>query len=250
MMAPPSTIIITMAGNGERFRSEGYRVAKFRIEVKGRSLFHWAVESLRNFWLDDTRMVFACRREHDPVSFVERECQQLGIRRTRFLLLDAPTDGQATTALLAADQVENPERPVLIYNIDTHVTASKLRPVDVRGDGWIPCFPGEGAAWSFAAAGPDGLVSQVAEKVRISSLATVGLYWFKSCTTFQQLYTDHFSAAVSSGEKYIAPMYNTLIAQGGAVYVQSIPASAVYPLGTPAEVRAFEAVDYERMGLK
>ena len=82
MMAPPSTIIITMAGNGERFRAEGYRVAKFRIEVKGRSLFHWAVESLRNFWLHDTQVVFACRREHNPVSFVERECQQ--VSRLRF----------------------------------------------------------------------------------------------------------------------------------------------------------------------
>jgi hypothetical protein len=243
-MAPPSTIIVTMAGDGERFRREGYRVPKFRIEAKGRSLFHWAVVSLSNFWSDDDQMVFVCRREHDPATFLERECGRLGIRNYDVLLLDAATDGQATTALRGGAAVRDPARPVLIYNIDTHVTPGELRPEDVRGDGWIPCFPGEGTAWSFADAGPDGLVRRVAEKVRISSLATIGLYWFSSFARFEQLYENRFRTA-RSGEKYIAPMYNTLIAEGGAVYVQSIPAAAVRPLGTPAEVRAFEAATYE-----
>jgi hypothetical protein len=240
-MQLPCTIIITMAGNGERFRREGYSVPKFMIPANGRTLFHWALRSLSNFFSAGCQIVFVARTEHEPESFIARECEQLGLAASAVVLLGSQTDGQATTALLAGSSILRPAAPALIYNIDTYVEPDCLHPASVRGDGWIPCFPGEGDAWSFAEASPDGLVSRVAEKVRISPHATIGLYWFRSFTLFKDLYTSHFGKAQVSPEKYIAPMYNTLIAEGGSVFVHSVSACAVHPLGTPAEVRAFAA---------
>lgn len=250
-MQRPCTIIITMAGNGERFRKAGYSVPKFMIEVNGRTLFNWSVSSLNNFLAPDTEVVFVARTEHDAEPFILSECRRLSrISAPSIVLLDSLTDGQATTAMLAGPRISRPAAPVVIYNIDTYVEADQLRPNDVRGDGWIPCFPGESDAWSFAEAGQDGLVSRVAEKVRISPHATVGLYWFSSFHLFQDLYRDHFGTGLVSSEKYIAPMYNTLIAQGGTVFLQSVAGNAVHPLGTPADVRAFEASGRPEMELK
>jgi hypothetical protein len=117
-----------------------------------------------------------------------------------------------------------------------------MRAADARGDGWVPCFPGEGDAWSFAAAGPDGRVTELREKARISPHATVGLYWFRSYALYAELYERHFAAAgAERGERYVAPMYNTLIAEGGSVFLQPLARADVVPLGTPAEVERFSA---------
>ena len=42
-------IIITMAGLGSRFKKAGYKVPKYMVEVKGKNLFQWSMESLTDF---------------------------------------------------------------------------------------------------------------------------------------------------------------------------------------------------------
>ncbi len=237
-----TSVIITMAGEGERFRRRCYGTPKYRIEACGHTLFWWSLASLRRFYEGGAEVVFAVRADHAPDAFIAGECRQLGIGRYRVLHLKAPTDGQATTALLAGGMLDSVERPCLIYNIDTHVEPEWLSPSRVRGEGWIPCFPGEGNGWSFALAEANGRVRQVAEKRRISPHATVGLYWFSSFDLFRCCYERHFaSGGTEAGERYIAPMYNTLLAGGGLVYMEPIPAEAVHPLGTPEQVDEFIA---------
>jgi hypothetical protein len=236
-----SSVIIPMAGNGERFRRQGYLAPKFKIRVRGETLFHWALLSLRQFAERGAEFVFAARPEHDPGEFIERECALLGLDRYTVWPVERLTDGQATTALLAGESVIEPGAPCLIYNIDTFVEPDWLSPDDVLGDGWIPCFPGEGDGWSFALARPDGRVVEVQEKRRISPHASIGLYWFRSYEIYRSCYQQHFCnvAGTAIGERYIAPMYNTLIAGGGEVFLQPIPKRAVHPLGTPQEVEVF-----------
>jgi hypothetical protein len=240
MQAPLTNILITMAGNGERFRRAGYTQPKFKIEVRGHSLFYWSMLSLRDFFQPAVEVIFACRPDHRPDEFISREAAALGIRNPRIVHIPHPTDGQATTALLAGRRLSNPDSPVLIYNIDTYVEPGHLSPQQARGNGWIPCFPGSGDAWSFARCDERGLVSETAEKRRISPHSTVGLYWFRSFCLFEECYRLHFARNGSeAGERYIAPMYNTLISKHGEVYLTLIPAEAVHPLGTPEDVEAF-----------
>lgn len=235
-----TNIVITMAGNGERFRRAGYTQPKFKVEVRGRSLFSWALLSLRDFIQPTVEVVFAARPEHEPDAFIVRESAALGIRRLKIIHIPNLTDGQATTALLAGRRLSDPSAPMLVYNIDTYVEPGRLAPQDARGDGWIPCFPAEGDHWSFARLNGNGRVAETAEKRRISPHATVGLYWFRSFELYAETYQSHFArGGVEKGERYIAPMYNTLIARGGEVYLSVIPAEAVHPLGTPEEVEAF-----------
>ena len=44
------TVVITMAGLGSRFRKAGYNVPKYMIEVHGKTLFEWSMESLEGYY--------------------------------------------------------------------------------------------------------------------------------------------------------------------------------------------------------
>ncbi len=231
-----------MAGLGSRFRAAGYTVPKYRVEVHGRSLFAWSMESLRRFWDAGATATFVALADDSAGPFIASEATALGIRQHRLIELARLTDGQATSALLGLDQV-GPEIPVIVYNIDTFVEPSAVDPVDLRGDGWIPCFRGAGDAWSFVRADDTGRVLEVREKVRISPHATVGLYGFGSAGLYRATYEEFYAdpANVERGERYIAPMYNHMVAAGRELWMTSVPAETVHPLGTPTEVGAFAA---------
>ena len=238
-----TTAIITMAGFGRRFAEAGYAVPKYRIDAHGRSLFSWSMLSLERFIASGASFVFVARAADFAADFIREEAAHLGIAKFDVVELGAPTDGQATTALAAENAVNRAADPMLIYNIDTFVHPSQLRIDMIRGDGWIPCFPADGDAWSFAAADASGRVQEVREKHRISPHATVGLYWFSSFDLYADVYGRHYSdsANVEQGERYVAPLYNTLIADGRAVYISQLPQAAVVPLGVPADVERFRA---------
>jgi hypothetical protein len=236
------TLIITMAGAGLRFRDAGFSQPKYELNVHGRSLFLRSQSSLQR-WIDaDARWVFVTRAEYQARSFLSEQCATLGIRRFSVVELENPTDGQATTARAAADSVENTQKPVAIYNIDTYVEPAYLDPALVRGDGWIPCFPGSGAQWSFARVDAADRVLEVREKLRISDHATVGFYWFSSFDLFLRAYDAYYveGERAGGGERYVAPLYNQLIDWDCSCFIGRIPAAAVVGLGTPADVEAYD----------
>lgn len=236
-----STAIITMAGFGRRFADAGYTIPKYRIEVHGRTLFAWAMLSLKQFADAGWQFVFIVRDADKACSFIEAEARNVGITSRAVVELSAPTDGQATSALAAKAAVSKPDDPALIYNIDTFVHPNALPASAPHGDGWVPCFPGAGDSWSFAATDKTGRVLEIREKKRISPHATVGLYWFSSFTLFESAYRGYYTSAeaLEMGERYVAPLYNLMIADGLPVYIHNIPIAAVIPLGIPDDVDRF-----------
>jgi NDP-sugar pyrophosphorylase family protein len=237
-----TNVVITMAGAGQRFRDAGYTCPKYCISVHGKTLFSWAMMSLASFIKEGAVFTFICRSEDTAAGFIEAECRGLGIHRYAVLQLDTQTDGQATTALMAESVLENQALPFLIYNIDTFVHPNAIDAARVRGDGWIPCFPGKGDGWSFAKADPSGKVLELREKLRISPHATIGLYWFSSFHLYKSAYHDYYcdSSRMEKGEKYVAPLYNQLIGNSLDVFIHEVPYDMVIPLGTPQEVNDFQ----------
>jgi dTDP-glucose pyrophosphorylase len=237
-----SAVIITMAGESRRFREAGYAQPKYRLEVKSRSLFTWAMLSVSAFVDADWKVILVARSSDTELeTFVQKEFAELGWPSPRIVLLDEPTDGQATTALKAKSFVDADE-PIVIYNIDTHVTSGAMSPSEMNGDGWIPCFEAEGDSWSFVATDADGNVTEVREKVRISDHATVGLYGFSKFRYFEEAYlqTGDRVGVAEASERYIAPLYNHLLRHGLNVHNFCLPAGSVIQLGTPADVEAFQ----------
>jgi hypothetical protein len=154
--------------------------------------------------------------------------------------LDAMTDGQATTCMLALSHC-NPEESILVYNIDTYVEPYEMKYEDISGDGHIPCFHGEGDHWSFARLDEDGKVAEVREKVRISDNCTLGAYYFSSAKLYRQLYEEYYAddSHMEKNEKYIAPLYNYMIEKGLPVTISIVDQRKVHVLGTPEELQEF-----------
>ena len=101
----------------------------------------------------------------------------------------------------------------------------------------MPVFQAEGDHWSFGQ--PDPLnplkAIAIAEKKRISNLASIGLYGFKSMELFQALAEKQLkSAETVHGEHYIAPMLERVIKEGKHVSLPRI--NGVRLFGTPKEL--------------
>ncbi|WP_347303912.1 glycosyltransferase family 2 protein [Croceibacterium sp. TMG7-5b_MA50] len=243
-MTVPGSVAVTMAGLGSRFIKAGYTRPKYEIVVLGRPLFDWSMLAMESFRQAGWHFTFATRAEEDARPFLAERCGALDIAMGEVVELDGVTDGQATTALLLA-QRSDPDTPFAVFNIDTFVAPGAMAPgqVPAGSAGWVPCFPGPGDGWSFCRTNDDGRVLELREKVRISPHATVGLYWFASAAEYIALYDRFFAdgQGTEKGERYIAPMYNRLIEEGGLVTMGSLALEDVGMLGTPDQVAGFTA---------
>lgn len=235
-------VVITMGGLGSRFRKLGYKVPKYMIEVRGKTLFEWSMVSLEGYAADADQYIFIAMKDDavDVEHFINEQCAKLDIPEYHVILLDYLTDGQATTASLA-EKYWDPDHALLIYNIDTYVEPGEMNSAQLKGDGFIPCFQGEGEHWSFVRMDKSGKVAEIKEKKRISNYCTLGAYYFRTCRLYKELYDEYYgqSRRLVNGEKYVAPLYDYLLSKGGEIYISDIVPDKVHVLGTPEELQTF-----------
>lgn len=228
-----------MAGLSSRFTKAGFTLPKYMLYVRDKSLFRLAVESFREYF-DSARFVFVARDVFDTEGFIAGECRVMGIANFSTVILDRPTDGQAETVLKGTENAAVPsDEPILIFNIDTFRPNFRLPEIASRCDGYLECFEGEGDNWSYARTDDGKATSRVvetAEKRRISSFCSTGVYYFKTAGDFLTAYELNNDERYGSGrELYVAPLYNKLIAKGEDIRVNLIDRDEVIFCGTPDE---------------
>ncbi len=233
-------VIITMAGMGSRFRKIGINKPKHEIIARGKTLFEWSMLSLIDFF--DNDFIFIVRKGAYNREFILEKSRELDMRNAIIIETEGLTDGQATTALLA-DKVIKEDEGVVIYNIDTYVKeySLKISDIDKNKDGFIPVFKAEGDKWSFVKVNKENEVIDVVEKRRISDLGTLGLYYFKSWSTYKKIYYNNKEVIKKEfKEVYIAPMYKKLLEDNGNIGISIIDNKKIYALGTPEDVEKFD----------
>lgn len=233
------TVIVTMAGAGSRFRTQGYEVPKYMIRARGKTLFEWSMESLRSFF--GQHFIFASLAEHDA-GWIERQAAAMGIGRVSVAPRAALSLGQAQTAYDVIGKADAAE-DVWIYNIDTYIEHGLL-PSDMSGhQGCVHVFESRNPGMSFVRYDDSGRVVELAEKKVISHWATVGVYGFESAELYKELYEEAYHAGgvqEVGGERYVAPMYQLLLRAGRSVCAPKLELAAVHILGTPQEVLDFD----------
>ncbi len=244
------TIVIPMAGRGQRFVEAGYTLPKMLIEAHGKSLLQWSVDSLPLAMAE--RLVFIGLAEHeDAFALSTRIRQWYGAGpHLEFVFLPGVTGGQAQT-VLAAKKCIPVEKPLLIFNIDTAFHSPTLPQALAAkdNDGVLGAFSSREPRFSYAAIDDRGTVTRVTEKEPISHHALTGLYHYRRAGDFLATAEEAVSQNQRvKGEFYVAPLYNALIAQGKRLVVD--PAVAHYILGTPAELQAFLALPTDEVRRK
>jgi dTDP-glucose pyrophosphorylase len=230
-----------MAGRGSRFAQVGYSAPKPLIDVRGRPMYAWAMDSLPLALA--RRVIFICLEEHLAGRALEADIRRRYAAFDPVIIpLGKVTEGQACTVLEARKLIDNDE-PLVIYNADTFCKTrleQRLRTLPADVDGVLSVFQAPGDKWSFARVDATGRVVETAEKRRISEWATTGLYHFTRGRDFVR-HADAMIAANERerGEFYVAPVYNRLIAAGGNVRIDV--ADEVWVLGTPEDLADFEA---------
>ncbi len=244
--------VFPMAGESRRFRDAGYRTPKYQLEAFGSPLFDHAVGSFSAYFQSDAFLFVA--RGGEAAAFISQRCSALSIRRAQIVALDHSTAGQAETVLLGLQQAQvDPARDLVVFNIDTfrpgYQKPSWTEQENV--DGYVEVFRGVGTHWSFVACDPADphRAAQTAEKKAISDLCCTGLYYFRRAGDFHWAY-HHPAPACSEAERrerYVAPMYNALIARGSRIGVEIVSPGDVFFTGTPDEYRqTLASADAER----
>jgi hypothetical protein len=114
----------------------------------------------------------------------------------------------------------------------------------MKCDGFIEVFRGGGSNWSFVA--PDPVrpfsVSETAEKLPISNLCCTGVYQFARASEFRWAYNHPLppKSEAEQQERYVAPLFNGLIARGLDIRYGMIGSDDVIFCGTPEQYRDCE----------
>jgi dTDP-glucose pyrophosphorylase len=235
----PLTIVVPMAGRGSRFAEAGFKDPKPLIPVKDVPMIKLVIDNLRPS--RPHRFVFICQREHVAAYDLQRLLGQWA-PGCAIVQLDGVTEGAACSVLTAAEYLD--DSPLMIANSDQYLDVAIDGYLDrMEGrDGLIMTMTADDPKWSFAAVDGQGLVTEVAEKVPISSEATVGVYNFARGRDFAEAAREMIARDLRvNGEFYVAPVYNMLIEKGARIAIHNIGAEAagMYGLGIPADLELF-----------
>jgi choline kinase len=233
-------ILFLLAGRASRFREAGYNVPKALIEVKGKLMIQWAVDSL-NF-IKNPRRFFVCLREHDTSHHIVKYLRKLYGTSAHIILANDVTEGAAVSALLAKDFINNNDE-LIISNADQFFASSafekELAKKRKQYAGLIPIFEATHSRWSFAKLNNSGFVTEVAEKVPISNHATVGVYYFRRGSDFVWAAEEMIRKDIRrNNEFFVCPVFNELLGRGERI--KAVPADVMWSMGTPEDLIYFD----------
>lgn len=223
-------VVVAMAGRSQRFADAGYAGPKWRLPLAGRPMLHWALDSVVPLAERGAEVRLVPLAEHaEEVATVAAA----GPVPVTVLPVPAVTPGQADT-VVAGLREEDLGRPLVVWCCDSRVAPEALRGMPVPAHVLVVAdLPGD--HWSFAAVDETGAVTRTTEKVRISRHASVGMYGF---ATAGDLVAALATVPPGAGERYVAPLYNAVLATGAPVGVWPVREADFLPMGTPAEYEA------------
>ena len=235
--------VIPMAGKSSRFSDAGFKIPKYLIEVKNKTLIEYSVDSLPIRSNDE--IIFIVLNEHERIFNVTKIIKnKFKSKKIQIISIKKETRGQSETVMFSRNYIDEFE-DLVIFNIDTcfysKTLIKKLQFKNNKKDGIIGSFYNSSNEnhWSFANINKEERVIKVVEKEKISNYALTGLYHFSESKDFFETAENHIRKnKLFKNEFYVAPLYNDLILNGKS-YVLDIVEKFI-PLGTPEEILAFE----------
>ena len=233
-------ILIPIAGAGSRFTKAGFTVPKPLIESHGKTMVEWALQSF-NFLdkIKNYRLIFVVLEEHIKQYQLDEKLKKLFGPQTIVITQYGLMNGQTKSSLLAKEYINNNNK-LFIYNCDTYATAPVWESIEKEDpDGLLVCFESTDPRYSFAKNDQYGYVSEVAEKVAISNLASTGMYYFKRGSDFVTAAEQLIARGeMYNNEFYVMPCYTELLKAGKKI--KTVLTESLWVLGTPEELKNFE----------
>ena len=229
-------VLIPMAGSGQRFKDQGYAFPKPLIEVHGKPMIQWVLESINI----DANYIFIVQKEHvtqfnlsSVLKILKPDCKIIEIEKV--------TEGAACTTLLANKEINN-SNPLIITNSDQFYqwNASKCMYnfTSKKVDGGMLTFNSYHPKWSYAKVDQDNYLMEVAEKKVISNNATVGFYYWRKGSDYVKYAEQMIKKNIRvNNEFYVCPVFNEALEDKKKFLIS--PVEEMWGLGTPEDLNYF-----------
>lgn len=225
-----------MAGLGQRF-TEKYTVPKPLIDVHGKTMIKRVVE---NFG-DLNSYIFIVLKKHEEQFQISKRLKSLCIEN-KIIITDGVTEGPAASCLLAEEYLNND--PLLIVNCDQIIEDFSWKNFNSfirwkNPDGVLGVFSSNHPKNSYVKLDESFKITEVKEKMVISSLATNGLHFWKNANDF----VNSAKSMIENNERYnnefyVGPSFNYLINKSKVILPYYF--NQHIPIGTPQDLEIYE----------
>ena len=233
---PKTTLLMPMAGNGQRFVAEGYTLSKPLIAIDNMPMYQRAIQDLPSC----ENQLFITKQE--IVLPAKKHVTQIVIKET--------TNGQASTCLLAKENINN-TNPLLItpcdnglvYDIKKFVTLQHIADVIVFAFTNNPTVVSKPNQYGWIVV--DGCSNitaisckQAISKNPINDYAITGTFWFRQGNYFVTAAQQMINTGTTiNGEYYVDECINNCIENGLTVKVFCVDTYICW--GTPIDVKTY-----------
>jgi NDP-sugar pyrophosphorylase family protein len=249
-----ASLVVPMAGRGQRFVDQGYADPKPLIDVAGRPMIHQALDCLP----PPSERVLVAQREHARDERFRNTVRELP-GETQVVELDGVTEGQAITARLGVVDGETPrvdlDKPILFAPCDTGYVydVAAWKALEAETDAELVVWSAKGhlpALWrpqmyGWLQVADDGSVEKVAVKKQVEDVpaaeqhVVTGTFWFRDGHTFLR----EVEALVAADDRvnnefYLDTIARRMIERGARV--RAFTVDKYMPWGTPEELKTFD----------
>lgn len=229
-----------MAGEGSRFKKEGYKDAKPFIKFNGKTMIEHVLDGLKaSGELSYTLII--------QKSFFSEYQEQLKTLQdnynVKFSVVEKQTVGALATALSAYEKMQ-PDCPVVFADSDNiffdGVFDKFLKDAITRNlDGSLLTFNSSDEKFSYAEIDENGTLLRTREKEVISTHAIAGAYFFGKASSFINCAISTLIYPSEKNEYYMSIAYNTMVKFGKKCGIFEINESDFACVGTPLQLNAY-----------
>lgn len=242
-------IIMPMAGEGSRFKNEGYNVPKPLIELDGKELYRRALDSLNIFEADEFKHTFIVREEFYDV--ISKQIWK-SYPDANILSVKETTKGALETVMLAEDYIEDDDYVIVMdcdLQFDSEDFNNELNDAIDAEEPMLLSFYSRDPKYSYVSCNICNDPILIAEKEVISTHAIGGCYClgrgdlFKKCA--KMYIYDFYKGKIKSPEIYISLIYNYIIKEDidVSIYDMNFHKDHYWSYGTPYDL---EHYNYDR----
>jgi len=218
-------LILTMAGKYSRFKNEGFRLPKFLLPWGDKSILSEILSEMSPHF---NNVYLIMNQNDDDYNIHIKNIMRVYNIDTNNLISISDTNSQSETLYKGLELINNISGPIVIHNIDTILYNRNYKEIHhnlLNNDGFIDIFQSNNQSYSYVILN-NNKITEIAEKILISDIATSGMYGFSSKDKFKLYYK----------EGYISDIYKNMINKGLSITTgNKYNESNTIVLGTPHE---------------
>lgn len=240
-----SVTLISMAGEGSRFKKEGYKTPKPFILVNGLPMYRQALKSLPNA----KEIIYVIKKDHEDLLMNSRRCSN----SEKIVTLEKTTEGQAISCSIGLETVKDRSKKLFVMPSDSYCfikdenqkmlqskdwdilvfssRSHRMSQVYPKMFGWVATDDYSNVIDCGVKSNPDELKGKI-------KLVISGFFGFKSIELFDKLLQEMLKDSRKINSEYYV---DTMIVIGLelGLKIKIIPVEKLVSWGTPNELKTF-----------